>query len=71
MKAQKIGTEVYYPVPMHNQECFVGFQEKGIEFPISGKAAAETLALPIYPELTPYHIHTVVEVIKKFLCQSL
>jgi hypothetical protein len=53
-----IGTEVYYPVPMHRQECYI--QEFGCEsYPEAERAAEEALALPIYPELTTEQIEEV------------
>lgn len=62
----EIGTEVYYPVPLHLQKCYEFLGHKKGDFPESERAALETLALPIYPELTPDQIQFVAETIKKF-----
>jgi dTDP-4-amino-4,6-dideoxygalactose transaminase len=65
--AQKeIGAEVYYPVPLHLQKCYEFLGHKKGDFPESEKASVETLALPIYPELTSSQLHFVAESIKKF-----
>jgi dTDP-4-amino-4,6-dideoxygalactose transaminase len=65
LKARQIGTEVYYPVPMHLQECFADLEYGAGDFPESERAALETLAIPVYPELTIDMIEVVVESILK------
>ncbi len=60
-----VGCEVYYPVPLHKQEC-LGDYRKEISCPVAEKAATETLALPIYPELTDEMQQYVVDKIVDF-----
>lgn len=64
--SQQVGVEVYYPVPMHKQECVAALGYDRLVFEEAEKAAAETLALPIYPELTDAMQHYVVDRIKAF-----
>jgi dTDP-4-amino-4,6-dideoxygalactose transaminase len=61
-----IGTEVYYPVPMHLQPCFEYLKGKKGDFPKAEAAAEKTLALPVYAELTDEQQAYVVEKIKAF-----
>lgn len=60
-----IGCEIYYPVALHQQECLGDYRQQ-LSLPHSEKAAAETLALPIYPELTPVMQEYVVDTIRRF-----
>ncbi|MGE3807236.1 MAG: DegT/DnrJ/EryC1/StrS family aminotransferase [Gemmataceae bacterium] len=66
LKQNKIGTEIYYPLPMHLQECFRNLKYQAGDFPASERAAAETLALPIYPELSNTQLQRVVDCIAGF-----
>jgi dTDP-4-amino-4,6-dideoxygalactose transaminase len=62
----KIGTEVYYPVPLHTQQCFAYLGYRSEDCPESSRAAVETLAIPIYPELNHSQQQIVVDTIVKF-----
>ena len=62
----KIGTEIYYPVPLHVQECFAYLGYSASDAAESSSAAQQTLAIPIYPELGQHQLHRVVDVIAEF-----
>ena len=66
LKARGVGTKVYYPIPLHLQTCFNYLGYKAGDFPESESAAKETIALPVYPELTEEQQVYVVESIKSF-----
>jgi dTDP-4-amino-4,6-dideoxygalactose transaminase len=70
LKQKGVGTEVYYPVPLHLQECFAYLGHKPGAFPQSEGAAKETLALPIQPELTDAQACYVVECVGEFLAKE-
>lgn len=62
-----IGSEIYYPVPLHRQECFENLHCKDEDFPIVNRFSREVIALPIYPELTDEQIEYVADKIEEFI----
>ncbi len=64
---QGIGNKIYYPVPLHMQQCFAYLNYKQGEFPEAEQAAKETVALPCFPELTEQQQRYVGEVLLKFV----
>jgi dTDP-4-amino-4,6-dideoxygalactose transaminase len=69
LKSKGVGTEVYYPVPLHRQECLktLGYGEG--DFPIAEQACRELLALPVYPELSEDQQHYVVQMAKEWFAK--
>ena len=66
LERQGIGTEIYYPLPLHEQQCFAYLGHAPDEFPNSQRAAREVLALPVYPELKSEQLEHVVRSIAAF-----
>ena len=66
LSSRGIATEVYYPVPLHLQECFSSLDYKIGRFPYAEAAARESLALPIYSELHDKQLHHVVDAMGEF-----
>ncbi len=67
LSSKNIGSEIYYPVPFHRQECFASLKCHDTDYPVANRLAAETLALPIFPELHAEQIIHVVQCIAEFM----
>jgi dTDP-4-amino-4,6-dideoxygalactose transaminase len=70
LQEQRIGTEIYYPVPFHRQECFADQPSSGHTFPAADRASERVLALPIYGELTEEQQRHVVSCLAEFYRRS-
>jgi len=67
LDSRGIGNEIYYPVPFHLQECFADLNYERGAFPHAEKAAAQTIAIPIYSEISTAQQQTVVSAIAEFI----
>lgn len=66
LKAKGVGSSVYYPVPLHLQECFAYLGYREGQFPESERACREVLSLPVFPELSRAQLEYVAESVRGF-----
>jgi dTDP-4-amino-4,6-dideoxygalactose transaminase len=66
LKAKGIGTAIYYPIPLHLQQCFAYLGYKPGAFPESERASKEVLSLPVYPELTQAQQDETIDAVRSF-----
>ena len=67
LAARQIGTEIYYPVPLHAQACFAAVGQTDADLPVSTRLAGEVLSIPIFPELTIAQQDEVIAAVCEFL----
>jgi dTDP-4-amino-4,6-dideoxygalactose transaminase len=67
-QAEKIGCDVYYPVPLHLQGCLRFLGHRAGEFPVSEAACREVIALPVFPEITAAQQERVIDAVTAFAC---
>lgn len=70
LQTSGIGSEIYYPRPMHRQECFANLEMDRDSLPVADRLAAESLSIPIYPELTQTQLAEVVDAIRTWLVST-
>lgn len=70
LKERGIGTAVYYPLPLHRQECFADLGQAGGDLPVAQAACDEVLALPVFPELSAAQQEEVVDAVRAFYAEG-
>jgi dTDP-4-amino-4,6-dideoxygalactose transaminase len=70
LATRKIGSEIYYPVALHQQQCYANLGYKPGSLPATESAAAEVLSLPVFPEMTQLEVQTVVEAVCEFVAMQ-